>query len=56
MYAGTPVSAVPYKCRVTETNIPYQYQDRNPTIKALMKIHLLKRNRYDKQILQKTLV
>lgn len=43
MYVGAPVSAVLYKCRVTETNIPYQYQDGNLTIKALMKIQLLKR-------------
>ena len=37
------VSAVLYKCKVTETNIPYQYQDKNLTISALMKIRLLKR-------------
>ena len=43
MYVGAPVSAVLYKCKVMETNIPYQYQDRNLTIKALMKIQLLKR-------------
>ena len=29
--------------KVTETNIPYQYQDKNLTISALMKIRLLKR-------------
>lgn len=46
LYVGAPVSAILYKCRVTETNIPYNYQDRNLTIKALMKIKLLKR--YDK--------
>ena len=27
MYVGAPVSAVLYKCKVTGTNIPYQYQD-----------------------------
>ena len=43
MYVGAPVSAVLYKCKVTETNIPYQYQDKNLTITALMKIRLLKR-------------
>ena len=43
MYVGAPVSAVLYKCKVTETNIPCQYQDENLTIKALMKIRLLKR-------------
>ena len=43
IYVGAPVSAVLYKCRVTETDIPYQYQDKNLTIKALMKIRLQKR-------------
>ena len=28
MYVGAPVSAVLYKCKVMETNIPYQYQDK----------------------------
>ena len=43
LYVGSPVSAVLYQCRVLETNIPYQYQDRNLTITALMKIRLQKR-------------
>lgn len=43
MYVGAPVSAILYKCKVTETDIPYQYQDDKLTIKALMKIRLLKR-------------
>ena len=43
MYVGAPVSAVLYRCEVTETDIPYKYQDRNLTITALMKIRLLKR-------------
>ena len=43
MYVASPVSAIMYKCKVTETDIPYRYQDRNLTIKALMKIKLLKR-------------
>ncbi len=43
MYVGQPVSAILYKCKVTETDIPYSYQDDNLTIKALMKIELLKR-------------
>ena len=46
LYVGSPISAILYKCRVTETDIPYHYQDENLTIKALMKIKLLKR--YDK--------
>ncbi len=27
MYVAVPVSAILYKCKVTETNIPYDYQD-----------------------------
>ena len=45
MYVGAPVSAILYKCKVTETDIPYHYEDENLTIKALMKIKLLKRYR-----------
>ena len=33
---------------MTETDIPYSYQDENLTIKALMKIKLLKRYKPDK--------
>jgi len=56
MYVGAPVSAVLYKCRVTETGIPYQYQDGNLMITALMKIKLLKRydpKRFTFEILKK---
>ena len=47
MYVGAPVSAIMYKCRVIETDIPYDYQDKNLTIKALMKIKLQKRYEAD---------
>ena len=47
MYVAAPVSAVLYQCRVLETDIPYQYAERNLTIKALMKIKLKKR--YDRE-------
>lgn len=47
LYVGAPVSAILYKCRVTETDIPYSYKDKNLTIKALMKIKLLKRYNKD---------
>ena len=43
LYVGAPVSAILYKCRVLETDIPYDYQDKNLTITALMKIKLLKK-------------
>lgn len=48
MYVAAPVSAILYKCKVTETDIPYKYSDENLTIKALMKIKLLKRYKSDK--------
>ncbi len=48
MYVGAPVSAVMYKCKVIETDIPYDYSDKNLTIKALMKIQLQKRYKPDK--------
>jgi predicted DNA-binding protein (MmcQ/YjbR family) len=48
MYVGSPVSAILYKCKVTETDIPYSYQDDNLTIKALMKIKLITRYKSDK--------
>ena len=47
MYVAAPVSAILYKCRVLETDIPYDYQDKNLTITSLMKIELLKR--YDRE-------
>ena len=43
IYVAAPVSAILYKCKVTETDIPYDYADKNLTIKALMKIKLVKR-------------
>ena len=43
LYVGAPVSAIMYGCRVLKTDIPYDYQDKNLTIRALMKIKLLKR-------------
>ncbi len=43
LYVGAPVSAILYRCEVTETNIPYEYRDENLTIKALMSIKLVKR-------------
>ena len=37
------MSAILYKCKVTKTDIPYQYNDGKIQIRALMKIKLLKR-------------
>ncbi len=43
MYVGAPVSAILYRCRVTETDIPYFFQNENLTITALMTLRLEKR-------------
>ena len=48
LYVGSPVSAILYKCKVTKTDIPYHYEDKNLTIRALMKIKLLKRYKPEK--------
>lgn len=43
MYVAAPVSAILYKCKVTESDIPYNYQDKNLTITTVMNIKLLRR-------------
>lgn len=43
MYVGAPISAVLYKCAVTEVDIPYDYEDKNLKINKVMKIKLLKK-------------
>ncbi len=48
MYVGAPVSAILYKCKVTEVDIPYEYEDKNLKITALMKIKIQKRYKPDK--------
>ena len=47
MYVGAPVSAILYKCKVTETDIPYDYNTKELTITKLMKIKLQKRYKPD---------
>ena len=44
MYVAAPVSAILYKCIVTETDIPFQYDDGHVRLTSLMKIKL--QNRY----------
>ena len=48
MYVGAPVSAILYKCKVTETGIPYHGNHKEINIKALMKIRLQKRYSADR--------
>ncbi len=43
LYVAAPVSAILYRCEVTETDIPYRYDDGKVRMKALMKIRLTKR-------------
>lgn len=43
IYLAAPVSAILYKCKVTETDIPFRYDDGNVHMKALMKIKLQKK-------------
>ena len=45
LYVAAPVSSILYKCTVTETGIPFDYQDRDLRITSLMKIRL--ERRYD---------
>ena len=42
MYIAAPVSAVRYKCKVTETDIPYEFSNENIRMKGLMKVDVLK--------------
>lgn len=46
MYVAAPISAILYKCKAVEVDIPYDYQDKNLTITTLMKIKLLRRYDY----------
>ena len=48
LYVGAPVSAILYQCRVTQTDIPYHYADKNLTISALMRIRLEQRFQPDR--------
>ena len=47
MYVAAPVSAILYKCKAVEVDIPYRYQDENLTITTLMKIKLQHRYRQE---------
>lgn len=49
LYVGAPYSAILYKCRAEEVNIPYHYETDYLTIKRVMKIRLL--HTYDKEFM-----
>lgn len=40
MYVAAPVSAILYKCKVLETDIPYKFSDKNLSISKLMTVEL----------------
>ncbi len=48
MYVAAPVSAILYKCRVTETGIPFRFDNGEVRMSSIMKIKLLKRYAPDK--------
>lgn len=43
LYVAAPVSAIRFRCKVTQTDIPYAHRDGQLTIKTVMKIRLQKR-------------
>ncbi len=43
MYFGAPISAILYKCLVTETDIPFSFDNGEVRMSGIMKIKLLKR-------------
>ena len=53
LYVAAPVSAILYKCKVSETDIPFQYDDGNVHMKALMKIKLQKKFQPDQFTFEK---
>ena len=53
MYAAAPISAILYKCRVLETDIPYQYQSKGLSITSLMRVRLMKKYKPDRFTFEK---
>ncbi len=43
VYVAQPYSAILYQCEVLETDIPYEYKDKNISMNRLMKMRVLKR-------------
>ena len=43
MYVAAPVSAILYKCKAVEVDIPYKYTGKDLTITMVMKLRLLRR-------------
>lgn len=47
LYVAEPYSAIMFKCEAVETDIPYQYKDKNVSMKKIMKIKLIKKYKQD---------
>ena len=43
LYIAAPVSAIRYKCKAVEVDIPYRYDDGNVSMSRVMKIQLIHR-------------
>lgn len=43
MYVGAPYSAIMFKCKAVEVNIPHYYEDENVSMKKRMQIQLLQK-------------
>ena len=43
LYVAAPVSAIRYRCKVTETDLPYSFRDGSLSIRRVMRIRLLRR-------------
>lgn len=46
LYVAAPISAIRYKCKAVEVDIPYNYSDENISMSKVMRLQLLER--YDK--------
>lgn len=53
LYVAQPYSAIMFKCEAIETGIPYEYKDKNLSIKNVMKIKLIKRYKQDEFTFEK---
>ena len=56
IYVAKPVSSIKYKCKVKEVNIPYEFSNKDVSMKRVMKIELLKEyddNSFNFELLKK---
>lgn len=54
LYVAAPLSAIRYKCRAIEVDIPYRYADANVTVNRVMRLQLLAT--YDKTPIDLTML